>query len=334
MNTFRHGPRGSRQGGFTLIEALIAFVILAGGLMALFRFHTTSLAISADAKSRAQAVELAEGKIEEVRSFLSDTQYGTRMVNGNDDTCDATTPLYPGVEWNECFLRTWTVNTATDPGTISVVVSWTDRENTAQNVTLGSTILRNEPDAAARYLEQALTSSGDPGGGWEIPDPVDQGTDEGVGRVEISELYDLNSGGNVVPVGTGVATYFDILSEGSIEATDDGLDGVAIARTSGEDDTRVCTVPNSDVTQTPVSINESGQWLDVDGNVLASPYIYRCTITQIPVGTTWEGTLTFDPAGNDAVCTPVGAEFGVAFSEDSPVDLQLGIVVLTNNGAC
>ena len=77
----RKTSRGQR--GFTLLEALIAFVVLAGGLLAAFRFHTTTMAVTAESKIRSEAVALAEQKLEELRSY-----FGVNEANVNDFDVD------------------------------------------------------------------------------------------------------------------------------------------------------------------------------------------------------------------------------------------------------
>ncbi|MFA5548853.1 MAG: prepilin-type N-terminal cleavage/methylation domain-containing protein, partial [Porticoccaceae bacterium] len=61
-----------RQRGFTMVEALIAFVVLAAGLLALLSFHSATQKTNSDAKMQAEAVALAESKLQELESYLTD----------------------------------------------------------------------------------------------------------------------------------------------------------------------------------------------------------------------------------------------------------------------
>ncbi|MBL4707196.1 MAG: hypothetical protein JKY48_01980 [Flavobacteriales bacterium] len=285
------------------MEALVAFVILAGGLMALFRFHNTNMESTADSKIRAQAIAQAEAKLEEVRSYLTEAEYTTRMTNGTDSITFT----------NVVLARTWVVDTSVTPSSIEVTVAWIDREGNSDDIKLETQVRKENPTTGPRKFTEAL-AGGDPAGPW-VDTPIPGGTGEGTGTVAISPVYDGYGNPYNYPDAIAPATYYyyDITFTGSIEATDDGLDAVAIsgAPNSGA---AFCDPP----TGTP-------------GN---ADYEYTCYIKGIPDGDTWNGSVTYDPAGNDAVCIPDGGTVSLSFNQQSPADLQLGIVVLTNNGAC
>ena len=153
-----HQPLQRRaQAGFTLIEALVALLVVSFGMLAIAGMQTT-LARSSDlAKQRSEAVRLAQIKMEQLRSFDSIVSgsgtwnYSTDVVSGADA---AVTPTNS----NTAFTRSWTV-TGTDGVTaagandaqkwIHVLVQWADRSSTTlnQSVRLDSTIARNNPTA-------------------------------------------------------------------------------------------------------------------------------------------------------------------------------------------
>ena len=55
--------------GFGLLEALIAVFILAIGFLGIAKLHTTTLANSADNKSRYEAIAIANSRLEEMRNY-------------------------------------------------------------------------------------------------------------------------------------------------------------------------------------------------------------------------------------------------------------------------
>ena len=69
--------------GFSLIEVLVAVVILSVGLLALAALQINIVRSSADAKSRSTALSLAQEKLEQAREFRS---RGSDQIN-----CPATT---------------------------------------------------------------------------------------------------------------------------------------------------------------------------------------------------------------------------------------------------
>jgi Tfp pilus assembly protein PilV len=151
----RAGPRTrSAQAGVSLVEALVAFLITAFGMLGIAGMQA-SLSRNADtAKQRSEAVRLAQQKMEELRSF--DSLSGGTYSYGADVVSDATEAgITPGAS-NTTFTRSWTVTrddgaTATVPTDtrkwIHVSVDWTDRQGATQStpVSLHSVIARNDP---------------------------------------------------------------------------------------------------------------------------------------------------------------------------------------------
>lgn len=128
--------------GFTLIEALIALVILATGLIALAKFQGEVLQSSGQTKARSEALNYAEQKIEDLRGFADETAY-SNMGNGSDTPAGT----------NAAFSRTWTVTPAAggDYKTVTVDVTWTDREGN-QFVQLTSFIAKVDPIKSGELL--------------------------------------------------------------------------------------------------------------------------------------------------------------------------------------
>jgi type IV pilus modification protein PilV len=157
------GPRAAR--GFSLLEALVALLVMAFGMLAIAGMQAALMRSSDAAKQRSEAVRLAQLKLEELRSFdgISTGSYtfGTDVVASSD-------AVTPGAS-NTSFTRSWTVMRAdgTTAATvddsqkwISVTVDWADREGASQQtpVRLRSVIGRNDPIAIKGLVaEQART---------------------------------------------------------------------------------------------------------------------------------------------------------------------------------
>ena len=126
-----------KQFGFSLLEALIALLVMSFGMLALASMQL-SLSRSADvAKQRTEAMRLAQERIETLRSFVSSAAWDA-LANGSD-TATANT--------NTTYTRTWTFGgTITETmRPIQVMVTWNDRSGTADYVTLSSVISRTDP---------------------------------------------------------------------------------------------------------------------------------------------------------------------------------------------
>lgn len=153
--------------GFSLIEALVAMLVMAFGMLAIAGFQATLTRGSDTAKQRSEAVRLAQLKLEELRSFdgisTGAYTYGTDVVGSV-----SAQNLTPSAS-NTTFTRSWTVmrtdgvTAATVDDTqkwITVTVDWADREGATQQtpVRLRSVIGRNDPIALKGLVaEQART---------------------------------------------------------------------------------------------------------------------------------------------------------------------------------
>lgn len=143
--------------GMALIEALVALAVMAFGLLGVVGMQTT-LRFNADvSRQRAEAVRMAQEKMESLRAFgvLSGAPLGALDYAGIAGSVD--NPAPPVGFANATFTRTVTV---TNPGVddlrmklVTVEVSWLDRRTSvtsaAEVVRLTSTIAATAPELAA-----------------------------------------------------------------------------------------------------------------------------------------------------------------------------------------
>jgi type IV pilus assembly protein PilV len=136
------------QKGFTLIEVLIATVILAGGLLGLAALQTTGLKNNLSAYQRSQATQLAYDMADRMRANVIDAEnaagmYATKatdsdktIVNTAQADCKATTGCTAAnmaindiYEWNDkvndILLSGVGTITFADP-VYTITISWDD----------------------------------------------------------------------------------------------------------------------------------------------------------------------------------------------------------------
>lgn len=138
MNS-RPGPSGIA--GFILIEAMVAAFILAIALLGLARLQGAVFTANAESRMRTHALNLAQKKIEELRSFANQTGY-TGISSGSG--CDGS----DCVGENSTFSRTWTQTACANSApckVLAVTVTWTDQKGSTQTVTLTSYIADIDP---------------------------------------------------------------------------------------------------------------------------------------------------------------------------------------------
>jgi len=100
-------PESKKQSGFTLLEVLLAMLILAVALLALAKMSTSVIRGNAFSSKYTQSTTLAEQQLE----ILENTPFAN-LASGNDTS---------GI-----FTRTWTVAGAGTTRTVTMTVSWPD----------------------------------------------------------------------------------------------------------------------------------------------------------------------------------------------------------------
>ncbi len=113
--------RSQQSTGFSLIEVLVALVVLGVGLMGLARLQLVLLAGTADTAAYDHAIRLANDQLESLRfTRLS----GGALVTGADD------PSVQGMT----FQRSWAVACASDqPCDVKVQVRWREPRASAED---------------------------------------------------------------------------------------------------------------------------------------------------------------------------------------------------------
>jgi len=119
------------KGGFTLIEVMIAILILAVGMMAMAMLQVTAIKGGAFANQMTQASIYGQDKIE----VLKNTTYAS-LAGGNDTVTSGNGVTY---------TRTWTVTESDPPGTtsppasskmktVNLTLSWTGPQGQTHSV--------------------------------------------------------------------------------------------------------------------------------------------------------------------------------------------------------
>ncbi len=138
-----------RQRGATLVEALVAFLVLSLGIVVVSRVHG-HLRLHADiARQRAEAVRFASQDIEAFRSFATlGTVAGYRSFAALSPTTKAIAPP-PGDPTTTVYTLARSVDDAGGFKSARVAVQWTDLAGQAQHATLDTVVAGTDPALAA-----------------------------------------------------------------------------------------------------------------------------------------------------------------------------------------
>lgn len=158
-----HGQRG-----MGLMELVITVFLVMVGVAGVSQLMLGSVQNAAQSKARAEAMSLAEAKLEDLRVYTTSSGYDVDIVAPvSAETTTGTNAVYD---------ITWLVSTVSAPAfkVVSIDVDWEDREG-PQNVSLIGQIAREEP---IEHGKKMLVLSAAPLGvpyeevGDDVPDVV------------------------------------------------------------------------------------------------------------------------------------------------------------------
>ena len=131
------------QRGTTLFEALIAFLVLSLGMVAIARVQG-HLRLDADAaRQRSEAVRLAQEDMETLRGFATIDAAAAAGTRAFDAIASTSRSVDTGTAYR--IDRQIAATGALHAKAASVTVSWTDRSGSAQQVALHSIIAGTDP---------------------------------------------------------------------------------------------------------------------------------------------------------------------------------------------
>jgi len=147
MRALVQPQRAKRQRGTTLLEALVAFLVLSLGMLTVARVQTQLRFNSDVARQRSEAVRLGQDELETLRAFSVVAASGAARSFADVTTASRTVDSTTGYASNTRYLVARQVDAASAPHakTASVTVSWTDRAGDPQHVVLDSVISGTDP---------------------------------------------------------------------------------------------------------------------------------------------------------------------------------------------
>ena len=151
----RHPSRRRRPRGITLVEALVAFAIMAVGMLALIRAQA-SLRLEADVtRQRAEAVRIAQEDLERLRGYATTSEFDASVVAAGPVAVQA-------LDANTSYTLTRSAEPDAASGArfVSVTVDWSDRRGQAQSLTLRTLIARTDPSLAGQLSVMPSASVG------------------------------------------------------------------------------------------------------------------------------------------------------------------------------
>lgn len=222
------------QRGFSMIEALVALLVMAFGLLALAGMQA-SVSYGGDmAKQRGEAMRLAQERIEQMRSYTG-LSSGAINWDGIDALADGSTST------NTTYTVTSSMSGADADAAraAQVRVSWADRAGVVQTLTMSTVIARTDPKDVAFLLSPMPRNA-------SLRRPFDRSLDIPVRAISLgngSSSYQLSptfavifndASGNVVQLcnpGVANATAAQILASACVTTTGHIISGY-VSRTA------------------------------------------------------------------------------------------------------
>lgn len=143
----------SRRAGFALIEALIALLLISIGLIAVSKLQTASIVGAGDGRARAEAANLSQQKIEELRNLLRKSDFETGVLKAGTYTGTVAADVSKG-RVND-YTLTWTISTpdaSLEKRQVLLTTTWTDAKGVIQRLDMNSELAWDEPSVVATVV--------------------------------------------------------------------------------------------------------------------------------------------------------------------------------------
>lgn len=146
------------QTGFSLLEALLAFMLVGFGLLGLARLQNDFFKSNANTRVYTAAFNFAQQKLEQFRSFATQNDFDNllNLHTDTDDICDPGAANSPCQGINATLIRSWEMSDCS-PGLscrwVNIRVAWTDMDGTDQKIALNSYLAGFEPITSGVLLE-------------------------------------------------------------------------------------------------------------------------------------------------------------------------------------
>jgi len=227
----RTGSLPKRISGFSLIEVMIAVVVLAVGLLALVGLQTRLVREGADAKARSRVASLVSSRMDEARAvgYASLTpQAAAQCASGNDicqaesDAAIAAGSLRIGRQVTCSPAPHPTIAGACAPGTggsefktVTITATWSGASGTSRSLSMTTSISPLSLDASSTLLNQPLSGGGsktpivrtsDPATDGVVPIALGNGSSSAASN-PTPELVGQRSNQQVVGTRFNVLTY-------------------------------------------------------------------------------------------------------------------------------
>jgi len=123
-------PEGSddNERGFTLIEVLIALLVLMVGMAGILSIQLQSMKATSFSRHATEASSLAEDKVEDLRTVPLNSP---RFANGTE-TVDARGVVDPA----GFYTRTWSIAPGIETTIVNVSVAWSERGNEPYTISM------------------------------------------------------------------------------------------------------------------------------------------------------------------------------------------------------
>lgn len=141
-------PTRQAQRGMTLVEALVAFGVASVGMLAAVAAQSNLRAQADLTRQRAEAVQLAEEALEQMRADPPPASVGS----GTEPTSETRSETGLSTHTRYSVTRAWQVHRAPRHAEATATVRWTQQDGQATALTLHSVVSGAEPALSGRLL--------------------------------------------------------------------------------------------------------------------------------------------------------------------------------------